>query len=269
MTEERSQADTDGVTDTLVSRTYRESASERVPEALDRAVLRQARHNSSQRYSRSVIWLRPMAWAATIGLSLAIVLEFSDLPRPESVEIEAPALSEDEHVIEEIVTSGPEKTNVIEHDKEERLEQRARKTVDEAGRVNLGNVPQLSKTRTPEQAPIPANTIGLVEPRPADDAPARSLADKKIVRVQEAPILEEAEALARQQAEYSKEAVVSSFAYSTSPAAAIPMPCEAVDRETPESWLECIEELDEAGLDDIAGLQREQLQLAFPDFEMR
>ncbi len=257
MTEERSQADTDGVTDTLVSRTYRESASERVPEALDRAVLKQARHHSSQRYSRSVIWLRPMAWAATIGLSLAIVLEFSDVPRPESVEIEAPAMS--------IEPATPVDKDVIV---EERLEQRARKTVDEAGRVNLRNVPQLSKTRTPEQASIPTDTMGLVEPRTIDDAPARSLADKKIVRVQEVPILEEAEAQARQQADYSKEAVVNSFAYSASPAAVIPMPCEAVDRETPESWLKCIEELDEAGLDEIARLQREQLQLAFPDFEM-
>lgn len=268
MTEERSQADTDRVTDTLVSRTYRESASERVPEALDRAVLRQAKHHSSQRYSRSIIWLRPVAWAATIGLSLAIVLEFSDVPQPETVEIEAPALSGDEQLIEEIVTPGPDKTKAIEHDKEERLEQRARKTVDEAGRVNLRNIPQLSKTRTPEQVSIPADAIGLVEPKAAGDAPARRLADKKIVRVQEAPILEETEALARQQADYSKEADVSSFAASASPAAAMPMPCEPVDRETPESWLRCIEELDEAGLDDVADLQREQLRLAFPDFEM-
>ena len=59
MTEERSHPDTDGVTDPLVSRTYRESAQERVPDALDRAVLQQARQNAGNRYSRSVIWLRP------------------------------------------------------------------------------------------------------------------------------------------------------------------------------------------------------------------
>ena len=62
MTEERSKIDTDGVADPLVSQSYRESAAEITPPALDQAVLRQARREGGSRYSRSVLWLRPMAW---------------------------------------------------------------------------------------------------------------------------------------------------------------------------------------------------------------
>ena len=70
----------DGVEDSRVSRLYRESATERAPAHLDNLVLAAARENRGNRYALSIRWMRPMAWAATIGLCVAVVLDVAVLP---------------------------------------------------------------------------------------------------------------------------------------------------------------------------------------------
>ncbi len=85
--------------DELVSNTYRELASENTPEHLDQAVLQLASGKAGARgtgNSLFTLWMKPAAWAATIGLSLAIVLEFTELPSPETVvvPIDAPPSAE-------------------------------------------------------------------------------------------------------------------------------------------------------------------------------
>ncbi len=252
MTEERSHPDTDGVSDPLVSRTYRESAQERVPDALDRAVLQQARQNAGNRYSRSVIWLRPMAWAATIGLSLAIVIELANLPQPDPALL---ALPEAEAPLDLNDAIAPPRFEV------EALEPRARKTVDDEGRVNQLNAPTFGKTEAPESAP---------KPEPASAPVSAPVSDADTFRRQDAAVLEEAEAIARMREGKSTELDAGSVGYFSGPAAAarVPMPCVAEVRLTPETWLKCIVELEDAGLDELASRQREQLQEVFPDFEL-
>lgn len=218
MTEERSHSDS--VRDTLVSRTYREAAVERVPDDLNQAVLRRARQHSSNRYSRSVIWLRPMAWAATIGLCLAIVVEINNVPQPTPEQMALPAApadtisdgkKRDEEAVQAIRTEGGAASSdmneavVPQRIETEALQQRARKTVDDQGRVSLQDVPQHSKSVARELEFVPAE---------------------------------------------------------------IPATCNAQARATPETWLACIEALEEEGLDEVAGEQREQLQAAYPDFDM-
>lgn len=66
--------------DERVSAVYRDLADERTPADLDRAVLREAACANRTRYGILRSWVRPLAWAAMIGLSLVIVLEFSRLP---------------------------------------------------------------------------------------------------------------------------------------------------------------------------------------------
>ncbi len=78
-------------TDRLVSDTYDELASEKTPEALNREVLRLAAKEGRTRYSIARAWTRPVAWAATIGLSLVIVLELADLPGPDMAPQSLPA----------------------------------------------------------------------------------------------------------------------------------------------------------------------------------
>ena len=68
--------------DERVTSTYRDLANERAPQHLNDRVLRMA---ASAKTSRSLIparWMKPVAWAATIGLSLAIVLELTQVPQP-------------------------------------------------------------------------------------------------------------------------------------------------------------------------------------------
>lgn len=63
--------------DPRVSDAYRELATEKSPPELDATVLKMAASDVRTRYGLARGWLRPVAWAATIGLSLAFVLEIS------------------------------------------------------------------------------------------------------------------------------------------------------------------------------------------------
>ena len=69
-----------------VSKAYRDIASERPAAHLDARILQDARAAATPRYAHLRTWTRPLAWAATIGLSLAIVLQVTEQPV-----VEAPA----------------------------------------------------------------------------------------------------------------------------------------------------------------------------------
>jgi len=90
MTEDRIRPESDGEVDSLVTRTYKEVASELTPEHLNKAVMKQAADAARPRYLRSVSWTRPMAWAATITLCVALVLEVTNAPAPEISDVALP-----------------------------------------------------------------------------------------------------------------------------------------------------------------------------------
>jgi hypothetical protein len=161
-----------------------------------------------------------MAWAATIGLCLAIVVEINSVPQPTPEQMALPAAPADtisdgkkldEEAVQDIRTEGGAASSdmneavVPQRIETEALQQRARKTVDDQGRVSLQDVPQHSKSEARELEFVPAE---------------------------------------------------------------IPATCNAQARATPETWLACIEALEEEGLDEVAGEQREQLQAAYPDFDI-
>jgi len=86
MTNERQNPDSAAETDETVSATYHELSREGAPNYLNERVLQQAARKALRpRYSRSIVWTRPLAWAATVGLCLAIVLEVTRVPTPEVV----------------------------------------------------------------------------------------------------------------------------------------------------------------------------------------
>lgn len=71
-------------TDELVATTYRATASETVPQHLNERVLEIAANPSLAGKRRSWLvpaWTKPLAWVATVGLSLAIVLEITQVSR--------------------------------------------------------------------------------------------------------------------------------------------------------------------------------------------
>lgn len=70
-----------------VSDAYRDIATQTTPAELDDRVLKLAADAVPSRYGLARAWVRPLAWAATIALSLALVLEISrvdDAPAPQT-----------------------------------------------------------------------------------------------------------------------------------------------------------------------------------------
>jgi len=294
MTEERSKTDAGGVTDSLVTQTYRDSATETAPASLNETVLRQAKAGGGRGYSRSILWLRPMAWAATIGLCLAIVVELSGVPQPEPGMFEVPESrsvtgapqAEDElaaemPALEQDAPVGDSRSQIYEEspaspvsDAGEDVQKILR---DQEGRSESKIEPfQASPARDIVAEGRIAESVAAEAAGDAVSAPAETdTADPGAFRVDDAPILERAENEARLregQDEGARQLAVPSSA--VMPAAALEAdavateaPCDDDTIATPETWFACIEELETAGLADVAREQRVLLQDAFPEFE--
>ena len=214
MTEHSTTPDIDELDDPLVSSAYRESASERAPDMLNYSVMQQAREQVRKGFFRPVVWLRPMAWAATIGLSLAIVIELSTVPQ---TAFDVPVI--------EIPASG---TQVL-------------REIEAPRRPEAGS----------EQPNLPeANSPADLEVKPFGPRARKTITDEGRVTLQDAGSLHKA------------EAAVPATSSMISP------PCAGDIRDLPESWLECIERLQNDGLVDQADSQRKQLQQAFPEFKL-
>ncbi len=84
MTNKRRKTNDESSRDTAISELYREVAKEHTPEHLDARILDEAARRADRRYAAMTPWVRPFAWAATVGLTLAIVLEVTRLPPPET-----------------------------------------------------------------------------------------------------------------------------------------------------------------------------------------
>lgn len=276
----------------VVSRHYRAIADEKAPDALNQAVLRKARQQSARRYSRSVLWLRPMAWAASIGLCLAVVIELNNVPGPEPslaappATVPAPARSavtdeetpdaklstaaaiEEPAKTEEQVANEAESGLLPNH-----LEQRARKTVDADGRVNLDDIAQLEKSKagsivgeqrrdelTAIDGPLLEEIESLARMREGDNASENPVNSPD----------EDTFAGAAADVQETKQVGIRAFSAATAPAMelAVSAACEPPQRETPEAWLECVEGLETDGMTNLAQREREQLREAFPDFDM-
>jgi len=80
MTDERKTTDSGSNDDRLVSETYRGTATERTPEQLNSAVLRNAAKAARPRYFLLRSWTRPVAWAAVVMLSVGLLLELTQAP---------------------------------------------------------------------------------------------------------------------------------------------------------------------------------------------
>jgi hypothetical protein len=174
----------------------------------------------------------------------------------------------------------------------ERMEQRARKSVDADGRVSLDDLAQLEKSKTEETDDAPRRDNFAAVDAPALDELETLSRLREGSNISEIPVgsatMEPAAAegipesmpetmpkdldmadLASLASE-TRQASVRSFAPGTAPAVelAIDLACTAVDRETPETWLTCIEGLETDGMTEIAASEREQLKEAFPEFEL-
>lgn len=245
--------------DEFVSASYREVAKETTPSNLDEIVLRMA-VNAAQRpqYSRFISWTRPLAWAATIALCLAITLEVTRVPVPD----------------EAFSQSMPK----------QKLDKEADAFDDEIPAAATSLAPQKLEQAKIQPAAAPASRDqemlddglrkrAVEEPR--REGRGRSLAPLTF-EVKDANVLQHVEELERLQSgtnneQGPEEVVVSSSATADIAFAAdieAPRGCPDNMRTTADIWLECITALKDAGDVTTAEYEEELLIEVFPDFKM-
>jgi len=221
-------------TDERVSRSYRDLSTETAPRRLDSAVLAQAAEAARSRYARSLAWTRPLAWAATIVLCVAIVLELTRAPQPD--DIIAPA---------ELRSDGAPATSLA--------------PPEQAPAAASAKEPAAPKREASQEAASKDTSAAGDTQQPQ---PATTL-DADAFRPRDIDMLEQAKETAKRQSGANPEARAQGFVDETTRS------CDAKAAATPETWLDCIERLEESGLAAEAEKERHLLEEAFPDFDAR
>ena len=235
MTNERQHPDSAAETDETVSATYRELSREGAPNYLNEKVLQQAARTALRpRYSRSIMWTRPLAWAATVGLCLAIVLEVTSVPAPEIVV--RPGLMSPEPV-------SPELQDSLE--------------------AELPLAPSPKLVSEPVQAPVQMKSEALLDKKSQlGRAAAKQASNEPRSEVRMRDTASEADA---DLITVEETAGIAALAL---PASIATNECAEEVRANPVTWLECIADLEKTGDTEAALRQREALKEAFPQFEM-
>lgn len=226
--------------DPRVSETYQAMATETTPPELDEKILSMAADSGRPAYGLSRAWFRPMAWVATIGLSLAFVLEMSELN--DVAEPAATYLDADEMLEERVVGDQAVKDTMDDS--------RLRQELDERSDVAVE-----AKASSPPAA---------VEVAPAEDAPSVSedfAADNMM-------LLREAEEQARARAGPARAVAVNGATAALAMKKEQASLCDESARVDAASWYACVEDLREKDLGDAAGLELEALLSEFPDFQI-
>jgi len=269
MNNERSKPDSD-YDDRLVSETYRNLANEEPSDALNKSILQQATAAAKPKYLRSMSWMHPMAWAATIALCFAIALEVTRVPQPEieafistadSIDMRSKADREqkdktvidsrDDAVLQPTVSGSSESSSGAEGDTD----------------ATIGVAENLSKRVEPAEHKRASEQLSPSQGLSKTSAP--SVADEFIIK--DTDMMHDAEDIARSQSGNNREAAPAVQARSLAAAAyeiETEQLCDKEATSTPTNWIRCIDELENAGRRDAADKQREQLKLAFPDFEL-
>lgn len=226
----------DGLVDPEVSALYRELATERTPERLDRAVLKAAAVRPAPKpWPR---WTRPAAWAATIGLSLAIVLEQTVLNAPSPVF--DPTASGD-------LTEAP-------------LQDRAGDTTPLFDRP--APAAPARRESAEKKFSMPSSTAAPT----SGQMPAIS---SESLAAPDTGMLQEAEERARLHQDTNLPAGAARLRSVVSGDAEANLAnsfCGPEARASAKSWLACILDLERRELNDRARIEREALAQAFPDF---
>jgi hypothetical protein len=220
--------------DERVSETYRALGVEQAPEHLNQNILRMAANDGKRGRAGKLLlsaWMKPVAWAATIGLSLAIVLEVTQLPSTDNPAIVAPDAAMPASAAVEDDFSSKEKDNADRAEEPKKLEEQL-----------------IQPTAVYEQ-----EARGLSSSQDAN-GPAR---EGKVTRRQDYTLAPQttttpaAEALRTRNA----EPVIDQ---------AMGPDCDAEIRQSQDNWLSCIEDLRANGAIEQADLEYEAYILEFP-----
>lgn len=240
-----------GQRDPLVSATYRELASEKTPAHLDDKVLQRAARGRRTRYSLAYAWMRPVAWAATIGLCLALVLELSQLPQaPEPEYLPIPDASAP-------TSPQPLPELDLERAKEQKRESMAPATGKTRQKpVLFDSAPVRDDDSVPERLLVPD----------ADVIPGAGAKEDLRNEPLEETVLDEAAPAAASRLSPQVTGAVSKAADGTASSDEEPV-CPAQARATAEEWFACIAELALAGDQELADREFRLFTARYPDFE--
>jgi hypothetical protein len=267
--------------DELVTETYRELGVDKAPEHLNQSILRMASGGAKQSGARNPLfaaWMKPVAWAATIGLSLAIVLELTQVPTPAVRSDGAPAAG-----------SIREEAALQDADKSEKAENQARMqsgpnrqaiSEDELGR-DANSSDSARKSTAPGAAAVFTDAI-VKEISSTDtvtddvevfsretkgklDAVAAQSPSPSPVSAAELPASPQTSARKRAADLPADSEPMASFSVlAEQNESDIDESCDAAVRLAREDWLECIDNLRQSGADEAADLEYEAFVLEYP-----
>ena len=214
--------------DPVVSAEYRAVAIERTPPALDSAVLNEAdaavRASGLQRFTAS--WFRPLAFVASLGLALALLLEYASTDN-----LQWAPVRETPPVVPSDSASTTAKEEMISSEFSEMIE-------------------ASSKRMREQEALRDAIILNLGEPGARDarrDAIIRKYFDARGLETNSSEIITVPRAL-------------------TGMTTDVPKSCTEEITIGPWAWLQCISDLDDAGRHDEASVEMELFKEAYPDF---
>ncbi len=291
--------------DKLVADTYRQLDEEQAPEHLNQTILRMASHPDARKGNANFLyaaWMKPVAWAAMTGVTLAIVLELNQLPTtpipmatPPAVESvsdefklqDADMLDEAEEQV--LRQSGPSELPLAEDGSiaAAKLESRENrfKSVVSAPEPGIEEAIVLEKAIVVDtEAEKPSirreferstETENVTTITASDDSPARRKrarddgGENHAIVVQSADAVAagriESDAVAQSRAAVQPVGVAlkDSFAMSMEPSDTAPA-CDLAVRQTAEDWRDCIISLRDSGASDEAAREYEAFVLEYP-----
>ena len=248
--------------DELVSRTYRELGVEQTPESLNQSVLGMASNKangSGTPNSLFAAWMKPVAWAATVGISLAIVLEVTDVPTAAVLPSSTPAV---ESIREEVV---PRDSTVREKSESKaRLRSGPKQQAARGDEFEQGSAAE-ARDNDPASF-VPAPEVVLEETLLDLSSTVNNEAKrKKDVISPQAPAVDQAVARKLSAEQPAARERVASFAYSADIADDdFASACDTAVRQSADDWLACIEHLRQTGSVEAAELEHELFILEYP-----
>ncbi len=261
----------DRLDDPQLSDAYRDLAVETTPEHLDRAILKQAASAATRSgYARAMGWTRPLAWAATVALTLFVTLQLT----------EAPTVMETSDF-----TAAPAQADAMDAQKVEATAD----DVDDAALFDAP-MPQSPPAEQRQSVQKSADTVVLEESVVVTGAAPASRASVAESFEADGQLLERAEETANlqsgsvkpaepedlmnrrimegQQPMISTDSAAEISAFAAAPASELEgIECPEALRETAEQWLECIGNLVELGQSQAAADELEAFKAAFPEVD--
>jgi hypothetical protein len=240
--------------DPRVSDAYQEMANETTPAELDRKVLAMAAAGARPPRGLPRTWFRPLAWAATIALSFALVLEITQVDDIQVDSVATPRADAD--LAEEFEESAlPADAERAQKDEARVMQQLNKRSSDAPAAAKAAIAPAQLDTGVRDaaaNAPAPAS--------PAASQAPESSAESSRFAPAESDLLREAEDQDRMRSERGR--AVSALEENKEQSEG----CGEDARVSVESWYVCIQVLRDTGQTELAQQELEALLVEFPDF---